>query len=125
MRAPRQLAHGILVALHERHWPAGRVPDVECAQDAVDATRRDDGIVVLVPVVCEDLGRRAAACHVWVDAGWCAAGGVDGDGGYEVVLCRGRGAEVVEAEVGVGGDGRDESWIGRAEGGAVCAVADW
>lgn len=128
VRTPGELADGVLVALHEGHGPAGGVANVKGAQDAVYAAGGDDGVVVLVPVVGEDLGGRAAAGghgggrvgH----AGLGAAGAVDGDGRDEVVLCRGRGAQVEEADVRVGRDGGDEGRVGRAEGGAVCAVAN-
>lgn len=48
-----------------------------------------------------------------------------GNDGGEVVSCVYRGAEVVDADVGVGGYGRYYGRVGRAEGGAVGAAAYW
>lgn len=52
MRRPCDLADRVFVALEHCKW-CGVVPDVECADNAVDA-RRGNGVgAVLVPVVGE------------------------------------------------------------------------
>ncbi len=118
--APGDLADGVLVALHEGLGPAVGAANVKGADDAVDAGGRDHGVVVLVPVVREELGGGGAAAHA--AAGWRR---VHRHRGHEVVLGgRGR-AQVKEAQVGVGGDGGYQGRVGGAEGGAVCAVANW
>ena len=79
MWAPRQPPHGIFVALHQRQRPAGWVSNVKGAQEPVHAARGHNRVVVFVPVVREDLCRRAAGCYARIDArlGRC---GVDRDG---------------------------------------------
>lgn len=96
-----------------------RVPDVKGADLAIDARGRDEGGAVFVPVVgqgfggggCLDLGDVLRGC--WV--------GVKGDGAGEVVGGGGRGAEVEDAEVGVGGDGAEDGGRVRGEGSGVGA----
>lgn len=124
--APGEPADGVLVPLHDRGRAGGGVADVEGAYDPVDACRGDDAVVVLVPVVGEDLGggRGGGSGEGLGGGGRRRRGRVHGYGGDEVVLCRGRGAQVVDAEVGVGRDGRDEGRVGGAERGAVGAAAD-
>lgn len=116
---PRDLADGVLVALHEGQGPAVGAANVKGADDAVDAGRGDDGVVVLVPVVREELRGRGAAAHA-------AAGRrrVHGHRRDQMVLGgRGR-AQVKEAQVRVGGDGGYQGRVGGAERGAVRAVAN-
>lgn len=76
--APGELADGVLVALHDGLRPAVGVADVKGADDAVDAGGGNDGVVVFVPVVGEQLrGGRVGADH----AGHGTRGRrVDGDG---------------------------------------------
>lgn len=56
VRAPGQAAHGVVVAHHDRGRAGGRRAYVKGADDAVDAARGHDRVVVLVPVVRQDLG---------------------------------------------------------------------
>lgn len=92
MGTPCDLAHGVSVTLHYGQWPGVGAANVKGANDTVDAGRRDDGVVVLVPVVGKNLGWRAAAAP-------SQSGGrgarVDRDGGDEVVFGR-RGRAQVE-----------------------------
>lgn len=46
---------------------------------------------------------------------------MDGDGEGDVVGGAGRGAEVEDAELGVGAHGREDGWVVRGEGGGVGA----
>lgn len=104
MRAPRQSPNGVLMPVHQAQRTGCGVANVKGANDAVHAARGHDGVVVLVPVVREDFSGRAAGREARVDAGLGACR-VDGDRGHEVVLGRGRGAQVEDAEVRVGRDG--------------------
>lgn len=122
VRAPRDLADGVLVALHERQGPAVGAANVKRANDAVDAGRRDDGVVVLVPVVREELRWRRAAAHA--HAAHARRRRVHGDRRHEVVLGRRRRPQVKQPQVRVGRDGGYQRRVGRAERGAVRAVAD-
>lgn len=102
MGTPRQPADGVLVALHDSKRSACWISNIKCAQDSINAARRNHGVPVLVPVVREDLSRRTRGTD-----GHAGLGGwrMDRDGGGEVVLGRRRSSEVEDAEVGVGGHG--------------------
>jgi hypothetical protein len=82
MRGPRKFTDCVFVAM-EHGQRCGGVPDVECADDAIDA-RRGDGVgAVLVPVVGESFGR-LESCGWAVGADGLNVGGVgegcvDGD----------------------------------------------
>lgn len=124
MGAPRQPAHGVLMAVEQRHGSAGGVPDIEGAQYAIHAGGCDHGVVVLVPVVSEDLGRRGGGEGLAVgQEGAASRGGVDGYHSREVVLSRDGGAEVEDPEVAVRGGGGDDGRVAGREGGAVGAAA--
>lgn len=101
MGTPGQPAHGILVAVHDGQRPAVRIADVKRSNQPVDAAGGDDGVAVLVPVVCEDFRGRRTRRH---GAGM-AGRRVDGDGGGEVVFGGGGHAEVEYAEMRVGRGG--------------------
>lgn len=105
------------MALHHRQRASVRVPYIEGPEYPVYTARRHDSIVVLIPVVGQDLGR---GCRPSGTSG----PSVDGDGRRQVVLCRGRRAKIEDAEVRVGRHGGDQSGIGRAERGTVRAVAN-
>lgn len=122
MWAPGQLPNSVLVAKHGGEGALRRVADVKGADDPVHAGGGHDGIVVLVPVVCQDLGRGGGRVGITRGEGDAGRRRVDGDGGYQVVLGRGWGAEVEDAKMRVRGDGGDEGGVGWAEGGAVGAV---
>lgn len=83
MRAPSQLPYGVFVALHERQRSAVGIADIERAQQAIDAASSDHGVVVLVPVVREDLRGWAAS---WSSSAALRRAGVDGDCRNEMVL---------------------------------------
>jgi hypothetical protein len=96
----------------EQGQGGGVVPDVERADEAVDAGGGDGVGAVLVPVVGEGFGGLEGGGWTigadWVDVWGFGEGCVDGDRGDEVVCGRCGGAEVEDAEVGVGGDGRQD-----------------
>lgn len=120
MRAPRHLAHRVLVPREERHGALARGADVEGADVAVDACGGEGAGAVFVPVVGEGFGGGGGLLEAG-GAGVGGWGGVEGDGEGEVVGGGGRGAEVEEAEVGVRGDGGEEGGGVGGEGGAVGA----
>lgn len=138
--APGEPADGVLVAGHHGQGAIVGHAQVKGPDDAVDAGGGDDarGSVgaagVFVPVVCQDLGGlrgRQGLLLLGVVGGGrreqAVAGRrglVDGDVGDEVVLGRGREAQVEEAEARVGGDGGEEGGVARGEGGRVGAGAD-
>lgn len=124
VRTPRQPPHRVLVARQHRQRPARGVAHVESADRAVDAARRDHRVGVLVPVVREDLGGDGAGVGCGAEAGGVRGRRVDGDGRGEVVFCGGRGAQVEEADVRVGGGRGEEGGVGRGEGDGVGAAAD-
>lgn len=93
VRAPSDLADGVLVALHDGLRPAVWIANVKGADDAVDAGRGHDRVVVLVPVVCEELRRCGAAARAAGRRGRC----VHGDGRHEVVFSRRGRAQIEEA----------------------------
>ena len=132
MRAPGEPADGVLVARHDGQRTAGGIAHVKSADGAVDARGRDHGLVVLVPVVRQNLGGHGAGEGLAVaEAREAGAGhrvgggrGVHGHDGDEVVFGGHGGAEVVDAQVRVARHGRDDGRVGRAELGAVGAAAD-
>lgn len=142
VRAPRDAAHGELVARQQRQRPAVRLAQIEGADDAVDARRRYEAVRrVLVPVVGEDLGRLGRREVLWLCCllrlrkiarvgCWWEEMGAGGGGlvhrnvGDEVVLCGGGGSEVEDAEARVGGDGGEEGGVVWGEGDGIGAGAD-
>jgi hypothetical protein len=66
MRAPRQLPHRIFVARQHRQRALCRRTNIKRPNQTIDACDGDDGLAVLVPVVCEGFG------------GW-VRGAVDGE----------------------------------------------
>lgn len=103
VRAPRQPSDRVVVPHHDRRRAGRRASDVKRPYRPVHAAGRDHRVVVLVPVVCEDLGR-----HRW----WCQPGrqrhrgrGMHGDLIHEVVLRIYRCAQVEDAQVRVGRHG--------------------
>lgn len=72
MRAPGNLAHGVVVAVEDSERALARGADVDGTNQAVDARRGDDGWTVFIPVVRERFG-------------WRTGLGVQRDGQGEVV----------------------------------------
>lgn len=124
MRAPRHLPNGISMARQHGHGPLARVSNIEDADEAIDARGRDELRAVFIPVVGEGFGRGHGAVVVvvlTVVVIVVVGRGVQGDGSREVVCGGGRGAEVEEAEVRVGGDGGEDGGGVGGEGGRVGA----
>lgn len=96
-----------------------RCSDIEGPDDPVDARGGDDGVAVFVPVVRQGFRRRNAGGGGQTGPG--ARRGMYGDGKGEVVGRGGGGAEIEDAEVGVGGDGGEEGGGVGGVGGAVGA----
>lgn len=89
--------------MHDGERPAVGIANVKGADQPVDSAGSDDSVSVLVPVVREDFGGRAAGRYGAGMAWWC----MDGNGRGEVVFS-GRGHSQVEySEVRVGGGRRD------------------
>lgn len=101
MRTPADAAHSVFVAGQDGDGALLRGADVEGADDAVDARRRDDGVAVLVPVVGEGFAGGDADGGGGAHAGFLRR--VDRDVEREVVCCARWGAQVEDPEVGVGG----------------------
>ena len=104
VRAPCDTADGVFVSGQDGERAAGGVAKVESADDAVDAGGRYYGVVVLVPVVGQDLGGHGAgvgfAGRETREDSPCGRR-MDGYDGGEVVFGRDGSAEVVDAKVGV------------------------
>lgn len=118
------------MARQHGHGPLAWVSDIEDADEAIDARGRDELRAVFIPVVGEGFGRGHGAVVVVVvlESGnpvviivLVVGRGVQGYGSREVVCGRGRGAEVEEAEVRVGGDGGEDGGGMWGEGGGVGA----
>lgn len=90
--------------MHDRQRSRRRAPNVKRPNDSIHATRCDNGIVVLVPVVSENFCGWATRRQARIDT-WLCASGMNGDRRDEVVLGGGWGAEIINSKVGVGRDG--------------------
>jgi hypothetical protein len=53
------------VTLENGERTTGWVPNVERTDDPINAGSRNDCIIVLVPIMCQNLGRRR-----WLAGGW-------------------------------------------------------
>ena len=84
------------MALHHSQRTTVGIANVKCAQYSVDTTGGYYCVVVLVPVVGENLSWRASGRK-----GLVSARGVDGDGRDKVVFGGRRCAEIKYADVGV------------------------
>lgn len=108
------------MALHDRDRTGGGVSDVKRSQDPIHAARGDDSVPVLVPVMGENLGGLTRGAY-----GRRLQGRrMDRYGCCKVVLGRGWRSEVEDAEMRVGGYGRDQGGVGGAERCAVSTVSD-
>lgn len=119
---PRQAADGVLVAGKNGGWSAGRVAQVEGADDTVDACRSDDRVAVLVPVVRQNFRWHGTAEGLACREEWQRGPGplrrrMGRDDGRQVVLGRHWCAQVEDANVRVGRDARDDGGVGRREAG--------
>lgn len=66
--------------------------NVECSDDAIYAAGRNDGLVVLVPIVGEDFGGGCTGIR---------GRAMDGDVRDEVMCGGGRGTQIEESKMGV------------------------
>lgn len=123
MRRPGQLADGIFVSDHRSHGTLLWRTDVECTDGTVNARRRQDGRTVFVPVMRQRF-RWGTCCRR--NARFTRYGrygrGMDRNLKYEMVGGGGGGAEIEDANVGVGGDAGEDVGGMRREGGGVGAT---
>lgn len=103
VRAPGQPADGVVVARHDGRRAGRGGADVEGADHAVHAARGHHGVIVLVPVVGQDLGGHGRGREARRQRR--RRRGVYGDLVDQVVLCVDGRPEIEDAQVRVGRDG--------------------
>lgn len=88
------------MSVHGGKGTTRRIPYVKRPDYPVHASRRDDAFSVFIPIMGQQFGRRGARDR---DS---ATGHMDRDLGSHMVLGAGGGAQVENADVAIGGDGR-------------------